>query len=441
MGKEMKFLFTGLIMTALLMTALPALSFEAYIDDDSGLVVARGEAVRTEGENIDSVRQRARNAARSNLLMLIERQYIDVDSTTVGDYLTDHPDKRPILDRYLNTASVFAEIEEKGVLKLTLVAPYFGIDGYQAMIAEIQGKEPPDFRIEGGASDPEIMGELQETFGGREPGNMGQPFHIAMLPFENASDYINQDIGAIFSERLRALFQKDRRFILMDEDDSVSLLIENGLSITDVVDSDVTDTLSISGADGVVVGSVLNYKPFVKKHGIGGTGYLEMNFAMDLELRILNTESGRWVFHEIIPIMISERTFTLKSADDAEKFIAVDDVDSDRGLAARAFRNMLNKADTAIRASFPLEGYVLKVISDWVYINLRRIDGIKEGDVLTVYRVGELLKDPITGEVISRIRDRIGTIKVLDVKDDYTQAKAEDLFGEKIMPGDIVLLK
>ena len=114
---------------------------------------------------------------------------------------------------------------------------------------------------------------------------------------------------------------------------------------------------------------------------------------------------------------------------------------SDEGLAGRAVKQMIKEVDTRIRSSFPLEGYVLKTISDWVYINLTRVDGIREGDVLSVYRIGDVLVDPITGNAVDRIRDRIGTLEVVDVKETYSQARTKDLFGVKIQPGDIVMLK
>jgi len=120
-----------------------AMASDAYIDDESGIVVARGEATMSSGESYEVARMRAVDNARNNMILLVEKQYLDLDSITVGQYLTRHADKRAVVDRYISTARVFNETQENSVVKVTLLLAYYGLDGYQAMIAEITGKEMP----------------------------------------------------------------------------------------------------------------------------------------------------------------------------------------------------------------------------------------------------------------------------------------------------------
>lgn len=426
---------------ALIVCAGAARGYEAYIDDDSGIVVSRGQAQRASGESYENARKRAVDDARNNLVSMLERQYLDLDALTVGQYLSAHPEKRPVLDRYLRTASVFSEKETAGEVSVTLVLPYYGADGYQSMMAELQGKEPPAAPTPDDEMSDEIRESLQDHFVSQSPDALGEPFTLALLPFDNLTGYTGADLGGLFTEKLRAMFRRDQRFTMLETDQSMEILARNGLTMADVQTSAVTDTVPVQGVNGLVTGSIVTYASLIKKHGLGGTGYLEMTFTIEVELKILDAASGRWVLFQTIPVTVSERTFTLKSADDADRFIAMDKPEILDGMAGQTFQKMLNAVDTSVRAAFPVEGYVLKVISDWVYVNLRKVHGVKEGDVLTVYRVGELLTDPITGKTIDRIRDRIGTIRVVDVKETYSQCKTEDLFGSKIMPGDVVLLK
>lgn len=418
-----------------------AMASDAYIDDESGIVVARGEATMSSGESYEVARMRAVDDARNNMILLVEKQYIDLDSITVGQYLTRHADKRAVVDRYISTARVFNETQEDRVVKVTLLLAYYGLDGYQAMIAEITGKEMPANPADSRNMETVATPPAGEKFVPRSPEQMGEPYRIALAPFVNDSGYNTLELDEIFTDMLRGLFKKDRRFLFLNEQDTMEILHENQLTLDDLRNSDVTESLDINGIDGLVTGRIIRYEPRVKKHGIGGAGYLEMNFDMEVELQVLDAAKGKWVVFDVLRANMSERTFTLKSADDAEKFIAADDIRSTEGLAGRAVQDMLRQADTAIRSSFPLEGYVLKVVSDWVYINLTSIDGVREGDVLSVYRVGDLLVDPVTGNTVDRIQDRIGTIEIVDVKETYTQARAKDLFGLKIQPGDIVTLK
>ena len=102
---------------------------------------------------------------------------------------------------------------------------------------------------------------------------------------------------------------------------------------------------------------------------------------------------------------------------------------------------MVDRIEEVIRRSFPLEGYILKVVGSRVYVNLTRSDGLREGQILNVYRIGDMLVDPVTGETVDRIRDRIGTIRVSDVKDTYTQCITTDIPIEPIKAGDVVMLR
>jgi hypothetical protein len=415
-----------------------ALASNAYIDDQTGIVVAMGQAALASGESYETARRRAVDDARNNMLILVQKQYVDMDSMTVGQFVTRNPDKRAVVDRYIGTARVFNETQEGATVKVTLLLPYYGPSGYQGMIAEITGKEPPAAPEGKGA---EITPAERETFVARSPEQVGEPYRIAMLTFENASGYQALALDEIFTDMLRELFKKDRRFVFLSEQETMEVLQENRLTPAAVRASGVTDSLKVEGVDGLVSGRIVRYEPHVKKHGIGGAGYLEMNFDMEIELHVLDARKSKWVVYDLLKANMNERTFTLKSADDAEKFIAASDIRSTEGLAGRAVRKMLSQVDAAVRGAFPLEGYVLKVVSDWVYVNLTSIDGIREGDVLTVYRVGDLLVDPITGKTVDRIQDRIATIEIVDVKESYSQARAKDLFGLKIQPGDIVMLK
>jgi curli biogenesis system outer membrane secretion channel CsgG len=399
--------------------------------------------MRSSGETYDSAKKRAIDNGRSNLLAMLERQYLDLNSTTIGAYLSLHPEKRPIVDRFIGTARLFSESEDGGKVKVSLTLFYTGPDSYQSMIAQLQGKETPAETggDESGQPDETTLQELRDKFVSKTPEEMGKPYNIALFDFDNKTAYKTADIGAVFSEALAYAFKKDRRFIFADLKDSSDMLRQNSITIDDLKDSPVTKNVPLKGVDGVIFGAVSKYESQVKKHGIGGTGYLEMSFDMEIELRILDARTGRWVFYDTVPVNVSERTFTMKSADDADNFIDIDHPQSDRGLAGKAFGEMLAQVGNTIRASFPLEGYILKTDADTVFINLAKADGVKEDDILTVYRLGDVLTDPVTGKALDRIREKIGTIKIVDVQGTYSQAQTEDIFAEKPAPGDVVMLR
>ena len=86
----------------------------------------------------------------------------------------------------------------------------------------------------------------------------------------------------------------------------------------------------------------------------------------------------------------------------------------------------------------PFQARIVKVNGDdEVLISGGQKTGVSEGDVFTVYSVGENLVDPATGEQLGSEMEKKGTVKVVKVEEKYAKAKSESpLKGVKA--GDIV---
>ncbi len=86
-------------------------------------------------------------------------------------------------------------------------------------------------------------------------------------------------------------------------------------------------------------------------------------------------------------------------------------------------------------ALFPkVEGDVLKVDGDQATISVGQRDGVVAGVELMVYREGEELKHPKTGEVLGRTEKTIGRLAITDVAEAYSTGKITQ--GNGIQPGD-----
>jgi len=79
-------------------------------------------------------------------------------------------------------------------------------------------------------------------------------------------------------------------------------------------------------------------------------------------------------------------------------------------------RQELNLAVSPTVEKPPVEGVVLLVKGDQVYINLGREDPISVGDLLTVYAPSEPLRDPNTGELLGHAEEPVGWVKILYLK-------------------------
>lgn len=71
----------------------------------------------------------------------------------------------------------------------------------------------------------------------------------------------------------------------------------------------------------------------------------------------------------------------------------------------------------------PLSGTIISISDEMVYFDLGIDDGVKLGDVYTVYKEGKMLIHPVTGEVLGVEEDTIGTIEILEVRPNYAVGK------------------
>ena len=82
------------------------------------------------------------------------------------------------------------------------------------------------------------------------------------------------------------------------------------------------------------------------------------------------------------------------------------------------------------------EGKIIKVSGSKVFINLGSRNGVNAGDSYTIYRKGEALIDPDSGEELGASETRLGTLKVDTVQDKYSICTV--VSGSGFKTGDIV---
>ncbi len=434
---------TVVLMAGGIATALPA-----YIDIQSGIIVGRGEEKLSPGKSYDDTRLLAVRNAKDNIMKVLERQPVDLESLeskTIGDYLADYPAKKTIVNSFLDSAKVIRENKTKdGKVEVTLLLEIDGPGGYKTMLARLTGKAADMEKTAPVATiqlDESVRKELRDDMAARDPGDAARAYNIILMPFVNSTEFGKVDIGTVLKERLIKKFKRERRFSFLSEIKSASVLSDNNFNDFLLRKADANTKVKLKGVDGLIDGVITQYAAIPQKHGIGGTGFLEMTFEIVAEVHILDAKSGRWIYYDTLSASVTDRMFSMKTEQEANKAVSADDLTNEQGLASKALNALSDKIESVVRNSFPLQGYVLKVIGDRVYINLTGTDGLKEGDYLNVYRIGDELVDPVSGEVIDRIRDRIGVLRVADAKETYTQCLTSETPLQQINPGDVVIMK
>lgn len=88
-------------------------------------------------------------------------------------------------------------------------------------------------------------------------------------------------------------------------------------------------------------------------------------------------------------------------------------------------------------ASRPIEGYVVQVSGNTVYLNLGRDSRIKVGDLVRIFHPGEAIVDPKTGEVLDQELIFVAEARVGKVKERVSEAivtrKQGDVVSEDIV--------
>lgn len=82
-------------------------------------------------------------------------------------------------------------------------------------------------------------------------------------------------------------------------------------------------------------------------------------------------------------------------------------------------------------------GKIAKAEGGAIYVNVGSEAGVKEGDEFDVFRVGEVIKDPDTGEVLGANEVKVGRIKILAVRGPRLSS-AMPLSGSGFKAGDLL---
>jgi hypothetical protein len=150
--------------------------------------------------------------------------------------------------------------------------------------------------------------------------------------------------------------------------------------------------------------------------------------ALEVDVQIVDTASAQ-----------VKATFTM-----SDRFSSGRDIVNGRGGSpgSARFHTMATNiagqmAEKLVDAVFPM--LVIGVQGSTVYVNRGEDGGLRQGEVLSVFRPGIQLVDPYTGEVLGSAETEIGTVRVVRVNPRFTMADVvPDKTTEPPSEGDIL---
>lgn len=92
------------------------------------------------------------------------------------------------------------------------------------------------------------------------------------------------------------------------------------------------------------------------------------------------------------------------------------------GLADRVGATFARMAQEFIAAFPPVEGMVVAVDGDLVFIDLTEKDGVQPGQEFTIFRKGEVFRHPLTNQPLGRFEEYLGYAQVRRVFPRYSEA-------------------
>jgi curli biogenesis system outer membrane secretion channel CsgG len=225
---------------------------------------------------------------------------------------------------------------------------------------------------------------------------VGSRLSLAVLPFEGKGESKKYIDAA--TEKMITQLVNLRRFKVIERSAIDKVIREQSLQSSGTVDDKTAVKLGkIAGADAIVIGSITGTSQFLK-----------------VNARVVDTETSE--------------TIVAKDAQAPETSIdAVEKLASNIGIM--------------IYNELPLvEGYVVSQDQDIWYIDIGMDRGVRKGTKCVIFREGDVIKHPITGEILGRKVTKLGELVVTDVQEKLASGRIIEK-EQDIRIGDKVVVK
>ncbi len=225
---------------------------------------------------------------------------------------------------------------------------------------------------------------------------VGSRLAVAVLPFDASKSAAMYKDG-VTDEMINQLVNL-RRFKVIERSAMDKIVAEQKLQASGFVDDKSAVKLGkIAGADALVIGSISLADGKVK-----------------ISARLVDVET-------------------------AETIIAEDAMSEN--VAQESIDNTVSNVATLLYNELPIiEGDVIKVEPDELFIDIGGSNGVRKGTKCVVFRQGESIKHPISGEILGRKVTRLGEIIVIQVQDKFATVKTIES-EQDIQVGDKVIIK
>jgi curli biogenesis system outer membrane secretion channel CsgG len=269
---------------------------------------------------------------------------------------------------------------------------------------------------------------------------------VAVSRFENKTAWKGQvllDDG--MADQLTDALMKSGEFMVLERQTLGDVIAEQDLATNGrAAKSQTAQTGKLTSAQILIKGTITEFENKAAGSGTGiGFGGIRLankreEAHVGLIIRLIDTTTGQ--------VLDSQRVEGKATAGGMSVGVDVGGV----GFGTEGFsKTPLGKAtqitiDNAVAyiagklKNVAYQGRVIKAGGDDIYINTGQRNGCAVGDMFTVFSVGEALVDPDTGEKLGSEEKKKGSIKVYDVQEKFSKAKAESKLEPAAAQNDVI---
>lgn len=271
---------------------------------------------------------------------------------------------------------------------------------------------------------------------------------VAVFTFEDKTDqsyhwWDGRQPGDGMADMLTTALVKSGQYTVMERQEMSRLLQEQQLGQSGIVtEQSAAEIGKMLGVELAIVGSVTEFGHTKKDMGIKvkgfGFGTKSQKATVAVDVRLVNTSSGEIIAAESVRKEKSSSGIRLDTPDG--RFNNANQFDNSLvGKATRAAIDEIVELIDAQSSDMPWQGKIIKVSGPAVYIKPGSDGGVQIGDTFAVYSAGEELIDPDTGLSLGSEEQKVGTIEITQVREQF--AKAKTTMGGGFSIGDMVRLK
>ena len=236
------------------------------------------------------------------------------------------------------------------------------------------------------------------TYDPERVARVGERLSVAVLPFENKSG--NVEITNTVQDKMITSLYSLKRFKIIERSQIDKVMSEQKLGMTGAIDpAKAVKAGKLLGVDAILMGSI---------SASGGIG---------MDARLIDTENGTVI--------------TAKDAYSAQN--TLQDV-----------KSMATDIAIQIYNDIPLvEGYVISASpTGEIMLDIGTAKGMRKGMKVVVYKEGDVIKHPVTGEVLGSKKTMVGELLLTEVQEKMSEATLVDKqAGQTLAPGQKVVAK